>query len=390
VNLKYVSPESFKIAVLSLADIGNYGDMFFPFIFRAELLRRFPNAKIDLITNTEFACSLYETNKYEFNKMSDYNAIILAGGETIQRLDKEEWIDIYHKDFNGRPSDIVFEWLKQGGPYKAWFSVGVHPNMYNYREDMLFALRGLNYLAVRGELSKKIIETDIVLNYNNIRIVPDIGWLFSNYIDLLSANVSNQIIPASPYMVFQVLYEFDDETLKYSAKTLLHFQNETKVKVVLLPIVHTKSRKEVSTWNDHHALSKIFDYSGGLLTLMPDGLGIAETGILLKCAKFFVGGSMHGAVTCLAYGKPGANILTWTAPKLQDLHGARMRTDCFVNNWGKLPGLLNGLDDEAGNESDNKHALMYADYMRYRLSVEIDNLCKEITAYNSRGDVLYA
>ena len=39
-----------KIAVLSLADINNYGDKFFPYIFRSELKARFPNADIDLYT----------------------------------------------------------------------------------------------------------------------------------------------------------------------------------------------------------------------------------------------------------------------------------------------------------------------------------------------------
>lgn len=371
-----------KIAVLSLADINNYGDKFFPYIFRSQLQQRFPVAKIDLYTNMTYRCELYETLEYSLNCMEKCDAIILAGGDTVQRLDEESWNDVYPSTFHNRkPSDMIFEWLNLEKPYKAYFSVGVHPQMKACRQDVLNMLQQLDYLAVRGELAKKILEDDLVLNWNNIRIVPDLGWMFQQYIDELEkANPYSYHTPASSYMVFEIFYEFDDEVLQFASKVLQEFQNETGIQVVLLPIVHTKSRKELSTWNDYYPLSKIQEYADGSLTLMPDRLSIAEVGVLLKYAKFYLGGSMHGAVTSLSYGNPAANILTWTAPKLQDLHGTRMRTDCFINHWGKLPELLRKLNLEAEDETSKKYAVMYADYMRYRLSEELDWLCNDILA----------
>lgn len=368
-----------KIAVLSLADINNYGDKFFPYIFRSELKARFPNAEIGLYTNSEYHCELYDTSKYSLPGLADYDAVILAGGDTIQRLDEENWNDIYGSSTLGRkPSDIIFQWLALDKPYKAYFSVGVHPQMQEHRQDILNMLTRLDYLSVRGGLSKKIIEGSLVYNYNQIRIVPDLGWLFAKYLDRMEPDLPETGLTPGNYMVFEVFYEFDDEILRFSAKALSEFQSETNVKVMLLPIIHTKSKRALSTWNDYYPLSKIQEYAGGAFLLMPDQLSIANVGFLLKNAKFYLGSSMHGAVTCLSYGIPAGNILTWTAPKLQELHGARMRADCFINHWGKLPGLLRQLNREAEDNTNRGYGKIYADYMRHRLSQELDYLCLEI------------
>lgn len=117
---------------------------------------------------------------------------------------------------------------------------------------------------------------------------------------------------------------------------------------------------------------------------MPDGLDIFEIGVLLGNAKFYVGGSMHGVVTSLACGHPAGNVVTWTATKLQDLHGARMQADCFINHWGKLPELLYRLNREAEEEACCQHNELYAEYMRDRLSRELDELCNQIKEREQR------
>jgi hypothetical protein len=90
---------------------------------------------------------------------------------------------------------------------------------------------------------------------------------------------------------------------------------------------------------------------------------------------------MHGAVTCLAYGKPAANILRWTAPKLQDLHGLRNRQDCFSNDWGMLRELLETLNREAENGFVDRD--IHSRYMRSRLTQEISRLCTKILEHGA-------
>lgn len=231
------------------------------------------------------------------------------------------------------------------------------------------------------KFQKKIIEKSFISNFNNIKIVPDLGWLFGQYIDELEGLADRSIMPKEPYMIFQMFNENDHETVKYTARKLREFQDETGVRVVLLPIVQTKSKDVNSTWNDYDILGKLQKESGNSFELMPDLLNIPTIGILIKNAKFYLGGSMHGAVTGLAYGKPAGNVLTWTAPKLQDLHGQRMRTDCFINQWGKMPKLLRNLNYEAECNEALQYNLSYSQYMQYRLSKNIDMLCDEIVKY---------
>lgn len=367
-----------KIAIMSLADISNYGDMFFPYLFREELKDRLPDAEIKLYTNVAYHSVLYETEKYNRELLDEYDVIILAGGETIHLWDEERWSNLYPNAGEGKISDIAFDWLRLDKPFKAYFSVGVHPNTQWHRPELLLAMSRLNYLSVRGELSKKILEGNIILHYNDIRIVPDLGWIFNKYIDMWEQEGKGKMaLPQKPYMIFEMFYEFDEDTIKYAASVLTHFQEETGVHVVLLPIVQTKSVQLLSSWNDYYPLLRLQEYAKGALLLMPDQLDIFDLGRLLKHAKFYLGGSMHGAVTCLSYGKPAGNVLTWTAPKLQDVHGMRMRADCFITHWGRLSYLLQSLNTEADDEVAGNYAIQYADYMRYRLSKEIDLLCQQ-------------
>lgn len=370
-----------KIAILSLADINNYGDVFFPYVFRKEIKKRIPNAEIDLVTNMVVENELYQTVSYSLSKMKKYDAIILAGGETVQRLDDKIWNDVYCEKIHGKPTDIVFEWLSLERCYKAFFAVGVHPCMLEHKNDIDYILTHLNYLSVRGEISKKIIENSLVSNYGNINIVPDLGWLFGQYIDELERQADKTKMPKRPYMIFQMFNENDYETVKYAARKLGEFQDETGVGVVLLPIVQTKSRDASSSWNDYSVLQKLQEESGNSFELMPDLLNVPTIGMLIRNAKFYLGGSMHGAVTSLVYGRPAGNILTWTAPKLQDLHGQRMRTDCFINQWGKMPKLLQTLNHEAESAEAFQYNLSYSKYMQYRLSINIDILCNDILKY---------
>lgn len=186
----------------------------------------------------------------------------MAGGETVHFWeDEESWENLYEEPANGRKiSDIVFDWLTLEKPFKACFSVGVHPNMLYHQDLTLQLLKKLDYLAVRGEMSKKILEGGIISNDNYIRIVPDIGWLFPKYIENAVPDIP---LPSKPYMVFEMFYESDEETILYAADTLKNFRQKTGVEVVLLPIVQTKSKQKDSSWNDYKALLKIYQLSRG-------------------------------------------------------------------------------------------------------------------------------
>ncbi len=375
-----------KIALLSLADINNYGDVFFPYVCRAELQKRIPEAEFEIITNVRYDSGLYVTMAYEKEKMTQYDAIVYCGGELVSPYDNDMLRETYRDsfglcDYTGVPSDIAHGWLDMKEPFKAWFSIGAHPVLFDYPNEVEAALENLDYLSVRGTISKKVLEKGFALHNNNIRVMPDLGWLFPRYIDterMIDIPSICGVREGGAYVCFEAVDDCDINTyIPEIASSLKEFQAKTGVKVLLFPIIQSKKEE----WSEGMILRKIYDAAGGALTLIPEGLNILETGAVLKHAKFFLGSSLHGAVTALAYGNPAVNIRGSMHTKLQDVHAARCRSACFATGWDVVSGVLFRLNNEAENKDDHKYAVMYAEYMRYRLDKEFDGLAARIQQY---------
>lgn len=362
-----------KVAVLSLADIGNYGDVFFPYVIREELNKRLSGAEIVIVTNTEYNCDLFSTVAYDEALLQDFDAIIYGGGEMISPYDDRAFRDTYGEGYCGTPSDIGNSWLDREDKFKAFFSVGIHPIMLENEHYLERVLLKSDYLSVRGIISKKVADGDYRYNNDKIRISPDLGWLFPRYIDLSSA-VNPIKESMGDYAVFQMI---EDEILepdyKKIAFDLLRFSKESGIHIVLLPIMRTKKQ-----WNENIAHRKLMEASEGELVTVTSDPGIMEIGRIIKDSMFFVGSSLHGAITSMAYGKPAVNIRSSVNTKLQDIHGNRCRSTCFVNSYEPLYDVLCRSRNESQNEEDHKYALMYSEYMQYRLGREFDNLARGI------------
>lgn len=366
-----------RIAILSLADINNYGDVFFPLVIREELKERLTGGEIDIITNTGYSCSLFETISYAKKRMRDYDVIIYGGGEVISPYDNNDFKSIYSKTYKGVPSNIAYEWLDLEDPVKIWFGIGAHPILFDYPKEVQCALDKLDYLCVRGTISKKVLDGGFTNNNGKIRVIPDLGWLFPKYVDesdseklLLNLGINKN----QSYMVFEAVSEKNIPINPQKiAMDLVSFQRKSGVKVLLLPIIKTKG-----LWDEMKIIREIEDAAAGELTRLPSDFNVLQTGAILKNAEFFVGSSLHGAITMLSYGKPVVNIRGSIHTKLQDIHASRYRSTCFVNDWECLPGVLERLNNEAKNKEDYKYAMLYAEYMKYRLEKEFDNLAMTI------------
>lgn len=78
-----------KIALMSVADMGNYGDMLFPFVARNELKRRIPNATFRFYTPTERDVEGEHCFAYDLAGLREYDpdAVIVVGGEVIHKFE---------------------------------------------------------------------------------------------------------------------------------------------------------------------------------------------------------------------------------------------------------------------------------------------------------------
>lgn len=372
--------KALKIAITSLADINNYGDVFFPLIMKTELENRLPDVQVDIFTNIHFKCNYYETMVYKQEIMKQYDAVIMGGGELISPYDDEAFRTTYGVDYDGKPSDIAYGWLDLPKIFKAWFAVGAHPVLFDYPTEVDLALQNLNYLSVRGVISKKVLERGFINHNNDIRVMPDLGWLFPKYIDNnCENNIQNfyGLGKNQKYCVVQAIQDLNiEEDMEMIAQALVNFSRRRNVKIILLPIMQTEKQ-----WMERNVLEKIYARAkmyGDEVKLLPFGMNIMQIGMVLKHAEFFVGSSLHGAVTALAYGKPAVNIRSGINTKLQDIHAVRCRSTCFANGWDVLPGVLERLCNEAENKIDHKYAAMYAEYMRYRIEKEFDSLAAKI------------
>src|SRR5690606_4625905 len=176
----------------------------------------------------------------------NYDALILAGGEVIHLFDERTWVPIYNKNKlqieSKNPSDVVWDWIDAKSKFKAWISVGVRPFEDKWDEKKINGvIRGLDYLSVRGILSKKILESGNLNEYlHMIQMSPDLGWLFPKYLEYrkLTGDLYRKHISAGvKYAIFQV-NAITEEEAGIIAAQLLSFQDKYNIKIYLLPVIH--------------------------------------------------------------------------------------------------------------------------------------------------------
>ena len=142
-----------RIAIMSVADILNYGDTLFPFVARQEILKRLPNAKFRFFTPTNAVIEGETFYGYTRKNLEIFKptAILVIGGEVIHKYDQVVWHEMYKNIskpvLSDNVSDTFFDWLDYPC-FKAWFSVGV---LYFNDGNMidLSLLDKLNYIGVR-------------------------------------------------------------------------------------------------------------------------------------------------------------------------------------------------------------------------------------------------
>src|SRR5690606_1041638 len=173
--------DNLRIAMLSFADINNYGDILFSHVFKAEITKRLPSASIDFYTPSTIELEGFSYEGYLREKLDgNYDAIFLAGGEVVHLFDERTWAPIYEKQnkkvVSKNASDTVWDWVDCDSKFKAWLSVGVRPFGDKWDEDKVkHTITSLDFVGCRGILSKKILEGSDFEKFNSaITITPDL------------------------------------------------------------------------------------------------------------------------------------------------------------------------------------------------------------------------
>lgn len=369
-----------KLAMLTFADIDNYGDTFFPYVFVEEMKKRLPGYTVDVLANQARKFGPVTCEEYNKKKLTQYNAVVLAGGEVVHDLDIGVWNSIYYPMTKGNlhfaPSDIVFNWTNLDIPFKAWFSIGVLPPQQSTWPKIINALNKLDYIALRGLVAKKIVENAMESHNPSLHIVPDMGWIFPHYIPTEDADKKRIECEAkveglfeSPYLVFEA-HMAAFPPAKQVASALMRIQEATGLRVIMLPLVRP--------WQDHQVMSYIMEASDGMLLLLHNNLSFLDMGTILTNAELYVGTSLHGAMTLLANGKPAGIIHPHSMTKYQDFLGMQMRLDFYENDWGQLEILVHKLLQERNDTNKMRQLKLYSEYMQLKLSDAFDELAIRI------------
>lgn len=370
-----------RIAHFSFGDINNYGDILFAHVFGMEMRRRLPGVHIDHFAPTTAAVDGVAYQAYLPEQVDGrYDALVLAGGEVVHFFDDRTWRPLYAKLKaqvpTGRPSDVVWDWVRLEAKFKAWMSVGVRPFEDQLDQERLnAALNALDHCSVRGVLSKKILEGGHWGgNDRRISVSPDLGWLFPKYLDHRGARGKHykDIAGDRPYALFQV-NSITEEQAGGIADQLRRFQDASGARVLLIPVIHP--------WEDVKYLRWIEARGEGELELLSDRLSVLQMADLMVHAQVVLCSSLHTAITAWADGVPAAVINKWQGTKLQDLVGHQFRSDLFANDHAATFELLSSLWKERAHPETLE---AYGRFMRSALSDAFDHLADRVQMASGR------
>lgn len=364
-----------KIAFFSFADIDNYGDILFSHIFKMEMEKRLNDHHIDFYCPSGKTIEGINYQAFEKEKIDgEYDALILAGGEVIHFYDERTWIPIYNKNNmlvrSLKPSDIVWDWSDCSAKFKAWLSVGVRPFSVNDNMSIVDqTINNLDYISVRGNLSKKILE-NAIWEYNNskIEITPDLGWLFPSYLDYVNkrGKYYKEYIKEEQYVLFQINNITEKES-DIIASQLIEFQQHEGLKVYLMPIIRP--------WEDLKYLEMISFSSNGKLQILPSTLNSVEMADIIIHAKGVVSSSLHMAITALSDNVPAAIVNKWHGTKLQDIFGHQYRLNALCHDIEKVGEVLLKVKN---NMSKVKSIESYSTFMKQRLEEMFDEIALKL------------
>jgi hypothetical protein len=330
-----------KIGILGAFDRINYGDLLFPIILRKFLVENQISDGNDILnfslieTNDMAKCGGVTTLPHHFLFSKKFlpsgSSVIVAGGEVIgapwdflksiidgrvsrssnlrksleRRTLLKGVIENYDKIFLKR-NVFKFPFILSEEDFKyrikvIYNSVG-GVNFINMSElDKKYMLRKLpnsTYLSVRDNVTYNNLKS-----INNIILEPDIVMLMSKYfskdhlLTLCGEKTRRKIENYSyKYICFQCNLGIGEKNFEEILEQLINLNKQTGMRVVLLPLAKAFFHQ------DDIILSKIKEKL--IFTDFFTDLTIYEMACFIVYSNLFIGTSLHGAITAMAYNIP--------------------------------------------------------------------------------------
>ncbi len=320
----------------------NYGDLLFPLIAQFRLSSFGYNIVSVAPTNikTKFADALPPISIAEFLTLPlDISGILIGGGYMIhtKNLNVPE---VFQEYANRGLSENVSSELWIGASLLSkklnlpvlWNAPGVPFFLHRSQSQQVSeALKASKYINVRDEGSAEILRKNCGIEP---KVVPDtaldIGrmWPKPSLLDTFKNLLNRKKIEGNNFLHIHIRnrslshFSYSDlaEKIEFLAK-----------KYRLIPILNGIGESH----NDHIEARLISKYLHIQHLLLDDPTSLQEIAASIAFSNIYIGASMHGYISAIAYGIPGVLVAKPAYKKFSGIIGHLQREDDLAEDWGQ-------------------------------------------------------
>jgi polysaccharide pyruvyl transferase WcaK-like protein len=347
-----------RIALWGTFDVDNYGDHLFPRVAGAELGRRLPGAVVGAFSpygrlhptgldGGRAAAPLGPWSPERARQLAAAHHLVVVGGGELIHLNDPMLAPVYGATADELRRMAPSRWFVEGlGPELeadcpvVWHGVGVPwaPGAEEARR-LRGALAGRPYVTVRDRHSaRRLAEAGVECT---IEVVPDSALLVDRIMPVESLRARLGGLrdrggypgPGSPVLAVQgcdLMVPHVDEV----ATAVAHWRAVRPGGEVV--VVETGRCRGDGLFAD--ALERAL--TPGRVWRLAEGATVEDLAGAIVGAEMFLGSSLHGAITALAYGRPFVLLNLMGEAKLDGFGDLTGLDRCVVHSADEIPGTL--------------------------------------------------
>ena len=338
-----------RVALVGTFDVDNYGDHLFPRIAVRELTRRLPDATVDCyapfgplhptrLRGGPLVRPLGPWIEQRLDEFaSTYDAVVVGGGELLHLNDpllaafygvERSEIDLV------QPSRWFLEGLgaaREASCPVLWHAVGVPYDLDDQQSARVrAALAHRTPPVVRDHRSKeRLLAAGVV---PPVVVVPDSGLLVDRLFD--GADLERRRrrlgLPEGPSIVVQGC----DLAVPWAAAIAREAAAIAGARGWSVVLAETGRCRGDAVFADAVAAALV----DGACHRVPADAGVEDIAAVLSSAELFLGSSLHGAITALAYGRPFVLVNLGDESKLRGFVASVGLEDRLAEDVGDIAG----------------------------------------------------
>jgi polysaccharide pyruvyl transferase WcaK-like protein len=301
-----------KIGLIGTFDVNNFGDCMFPELYSNLLLKSFPEADITLFSPTDNAASILSFGilKALPSRLSDVSILdseyfILIGGETI---------GFGHSSgtFNFK-SDTLSAYLR------LWLTP-IFAAKFSGKTDRFFAVHCVGAIKMQPTINRLIAQALGAVERVRFRDKFSCAWIKSESTEFLQdvdpmflldellsddewSRIATPLLPRgvekNGYLVAQMSIGYGADNLDAWVGSLAELHRHTVLPILFLPICHFLKDSQLL-----EEARCMLSARGVPCFIIPELVNVKATAAIIGNSAGYIGTSLHGAVTAVAFGRP--------------------------------------------------------------------------------------